>query len=541
MEAKIENMPKHKKSSSFPAIKKRLHSTRAENLILWIYTAFSFFLVLVHEPWRDEAQFWLLARDASIPEILGNISKEGIPPLWQLLLKPFVMLGLPYYPTMNIISFLLVAAAAWIFVKKAPFHRFAKYVLLLSPVFIFCYATISRSYSLMPVTVVLLAIVYPKRLQRPIIYGILLALLFEIHVILWGMVAALSIEFLFSTIALYKKEKIVKQAAKSLTAAIPMLIVGLQYLLFFYPAARTSYALGNFALKTNPLNIIYHLYLGIGTVFGNTLGAYENVGWYVALIFFAVALISVFRDKRWLKYVFIAGGSILFEGIVSGFIYIDGNFRSISIFLILVFVIWLAKNDGLSLEIVFFNTRTTWVAVVCLYTFLGMLAVAPNLLDDIRYPYSYSKDTASYIEQNIPSDSLILTSSSAQMSALSVYLEDYTFYDSEKGKPFTYFVWENNASWENLYAAKTNGEKKLSQDSRLNMVSQEALALSNGTADGFYYISVLEFEANESDPFYQSHIVFRTPAEYESKDNYEILYIPFEDAKQLIDSYSNPK
>ena len=81
----------------------------------------------------------------------------------------------------------------------------------------------------------------------------------------------------------------------------------------------------------------------------------------------------------------------------------------------------------------------------------------------------------------------------------------------------------------------------MSQDSRLNMVSQEALALSNGTADGFYYISVLEFEANDTDPFYQSHIVFRTPEDYESKDNYEILYIPFEDAKQLIESYSNPE
>ena len=541
MEVKIENPQKRKKSSSFQKFKQFLNSTRAENLILWIYTAFSFFLVLIHEPWRDEAQFWLLARDASIPEILSNISKEGIPPLWQLMLKPFVMLGLPYYPTMNIISFILVAAAAWIFVKKAPFQRCVKYILLFSPVFIYCYATISRTYSMMPLIVVLLAVLYPKRLQRPILYGILLALLFEIHVILWGMVAALSVEFLISTIRAYKKEKSVKQTARSLTAIIPMLIVGLQYLLLFYPAARTSYALGNFALKTNPLNIIYHLYLGIGTVFGNTLSAYENVGWYVALIFLAISLISISRDKRWIKYVLIAGGSILFEGIVSGFIYIDGNFRSISVFLILMFAIWLAKNDGLPLEIVFFNTRTTWVAAVCLYTILGMLAIAPNLLNDIRYPYSYSKYAASYIEQNIPSDSLILTSSSAQMSALSVYLEDYSFYDSEKEKTFTYFVWDNNASWENLYAVETNGEKELTQDIRLDMVSREAMELSNGNAGGFYYISVLEFEANDTDPFYQSHIVFRTPEDYESKDNYEILYIPFEDARQLIESDSNPE
>jgi hypothetical protein len=61
------------------------------------------------------------------------------------MIKPFVRLGLPYYPTMNIISFILVATAAWIFVKKAPFQRYVKYILLFSPVFIYCYATISRT------------------------------------------------------------------------------------------------------------------------------------------------------------------------------------------------------------------------------------------------------------------------------------------------------------------------------------------------------------------------------------------------------------
>jgi hypothetical protein len=206
-----------------------------------------------------------------------------------------------------------------------------------------------------------------------------------------------------------------------------------------------------------------------------------------------------------------------------------------------MFAIWLAKSDGLSLEIVFFNTRTTWVAAVCLYTILGMLAIAPNLLNDIRYPYSYSKYAASYIEQNIPSDSLILTSSSAQMSALSVYLKTTRFMIRKRRKPFTYFVWDNQCELGELYAAETNGEKELTQDIRLSMVSREAMELSNGNADGFYYISVLEFEANDTDPFYQSHIVFRTPEDYESKDNYEILYIPFEDARQLIESESNPE
>ncbi|MEA4913833.1 MAG: hypothetical protein VB061_04620 [Christensenella sp.] len=540
MEAIIENTQKHEKTGRFTRLKLFLDTPRTENLILWIYTAFSFFLVLIHEPWRDEAQFWLLARDASLPEILGNISKEGIPPLWQLILKPFVLLGLPYYPTMIIISTLLVVAAAWIFVKKAPFQRCVKYILLFSPVFIYCYATISRSYALIPIIFVLLAVVYPKRHQQPVLYGLLVALLFEVHVFLWGMVAALSLEFLISTIQEYKKDKSIKKVARSFTAAIPLLIVALQYLIQFYPGAKASNTLNDFTLKTNPLSIVSHLLRGIESVFGNTLAGQQFVGFYLALIFTVFSILSIVRNMRWIKYVLIAGAAILFEAIISGFVYQDGNYRSISVFLILTFVIWLAKNDDLPLEIALFNTRTTWVAVVCAYTFFGMLTVVPGIAEDVLHPYSNSQFTAAYIEKNISPDSLVLTSSSAQMSALSVYLEDYTFYDSEKEKPFTYFVWDNNASWVDLYGVEINGEKKLTQDNRLSLVAQEAIELSNGNGDGFFYISVPDYMTNDADTFYLSHMIYQTPEEQESWDNYEILYIPFEDVKQLIDNDSNP-
>ena len=52
--------------------------------------------ILCHENWRDEAQAWLLARDLSIPELFEQMSYEGHPCLWHLLLMPLVRLGLPY-------------------------------------------------------------------------------------------------------------------------------------------------------------------------------------------------------------------------------------------------------------------------------------------------------------------------------------------------------------------------------------------------------------------------------------------------------------
>src|SRR4051812_40575150 len=49
----------------------------------------------LHEPWFDEAQAWLIARDATLWEILGRMSYEGSPPLWHLLLAPLAKAGAP--------------------------------------------------------------------------------------------------------------------------------------------------------------------------------------------------------------------------------------------------------------------------------------------------------------------------------------------------------------------------------------------------------------------------------------------------------------
>ena len=521
-------------------VKRFLDTVRAENIILGIYTLLSFLLVFVHEPWRDEAQYWLLARDASVPEILGNISKEGIPPLWQLLLKPLALIGLPYHPTISILSFVLVAVAAWIFVKKAPFPRLAKYILLISPVFIYCYATVSRSYSLMPLIFVLLAILYPKRLQRPLLYGLLIALLFEVHVILWGMVAALAIEYLIAIIRAYQKDKSIKRAAKSLSAALPLIVVALHYLLWFSAGAKASVAVSTFTLQMSPLELLKELFLGIGSVFGNTLAGREFVGVYLMLLLLGFSAISIHRDRRWWKYALIAGCSILFECFIAGFVYADGNFRSISIFLILAFVIWLAKNDDVSLEIRFLNTRTSWVAVVCIYTFFGMLTVAPQVLEDVRYPFSDSKSAAAFMERTIPSDALILTSSDAQMSAISAYLKDYTFYDTEKQKTFSYFVWDDNPDLDSIYGEMIDGEKQLTIDRRLYLVSQEALALSNGTKDGFYYIFVPAYSKSAFYTLEQNYTIYETRDAGKNRDRYQILYIPFADIANFTDP-ANPQ
>ena len=56
------------------------------HLVFLVYIALLSVIILHHEPWADEAQAWILARDCSpINLIFKNLRYEGHPPLWYLI------------------------------------------------------------------------------------------------------------------------------------------------------------------------------------------------------------------------------------------------------------------------------------------------------------------------------------------------------------------------------------------------------------------------------------------------------------------------
>ena len=61
---------------------------KAEILALLLYIIGTVLVSCFHEPWFDEAQAWLIARSASLYEILFEIPHyEGHPQMWHLPLK----------------------------------------------------------------------------------------------------------------------------------------------------------------------------------------------------------------------------------------------------------------------------------------------------------------------------------------------------------------------------------------------------------------------------------------------------------------------
>lgn len=122
-----------------------------------------------HEPWADEAQSWLIARDNhSLAGLLYAVKYEGTLPVWHLLLKAFQLAGLDY-GHIYIIPLLLTAAGVVIlFFTDAPVV--AKVLLPFSYYVIFQNAVSARAYAMVFPAMMFIVLFYKNRYKAPIRY-----------------------------------------------------------------------------------------------------------------------------------------------------------------------------------------------------------------------------------------------------------------------------------------------------------------------------------------------------------------------------------
>src|SRR5204863_9303328 len=116
-------------------------------IALAVYAIGVAIIELHHEPWRDEADCWLLARDAGFATFFHRMGLSGTPGLWHLLLVPFARLGLPY-ATQAVLHVAIAVAAAAVVLWRAPLPLGTRVLLVFSYYLAYEYAVIVRSYAL---------------------------------------------------------------------------------------------------------------------------------------------------------------------------------------------------------------------------------------------------------------------------------------------------------------------------------------------------------------------------------------------------------
>lgn len=146
-------------------------------LFFLIVSATAIIGLYFHEPWFDEAQAWLIGRDASLYDILFVIPHyEGHPPLWHLILKAVSLPGMPYEFSIKIVQFFFFELSLVLIVFFAPFRNSAKVLIASGYFFLYQYCVLSRPYAMLMAAIFICAMLYKNRNNRPFTY--VLSLLF---------------------------------------------------------------------------------------------------------------------------------------------------------------------------------------------------------------------------------------------------------------------------------------------------------------------------------------------------------------------------
>ncbi len=148
-----------------------------EAVVFAIYVALVAWTVAHHIPWADEAQAWLMARDASLREIFGtDLHYEGSPGLWHFWLWILCRMHVSF-AAMHWISAIIPVAGIWVFLRFSPFPTILRVTLPFSFYLLYQYAVIARSYVGVPLLVFVAATLFARPARNLLSLAIVLGLL----------------------------------------------------------------------------------------------------------------------------------------------------------------------------------------------------------------------------------------------------------------------------------------------------------------------------------------------------------------------------
>lgn len=342
-------------------------------LVFIIFLLFSLLVGSKHEPWADEAQSWIIARDASYSEIVWNIARyEGSFPLWQITLKTCILMGLKY-EYLFIIPIIISAIGLIIFLRKVEAPRYVKILLPFTYYIFYQYTIIARSYCYLLIAFPLLIVTYKRRTEKPLNY--VLSLIIMSLISMHGMIISGILAILFF-IEVVKQKKIKK-------TIIDFCILGLIFLveiiILFPPTDLYMTVAASFSFLQIIKSILDSIIIGNGNI---VFKIYNLIT--VCLLLLAFSKMFNLKNKDT-----IITMSILF---IFMFIIRFASHHSGILFLLIMFGI-ISYYD----EIIEKNKKfdKLLIVVLILYTVLSI----QSGINDYRYEYSGAKEMASYIEK----------------------------------------------------------------------------------------------------------------------------------------------
>jgi hypothetical protein len=392
-------------------------------LVILIYSALNAIILLHHEPWEDEAQAWLIARDLDIISIFKLMPYEGTPALWHMLLLPLAKSGLPY--TSEFVLHLLIAiAAVTVFMLYAPFSRLTKVLFVFSYYMAYEYSIIARSYSLSILLLFLIATLYVKRFEHPIRYSLLIFFLFNTNVHSFFIAFSLTILFAWEL----RQSKVRGNLSK--IAVLIMLIGGLLcFLQLLSPPDNFSYGIFPEKIYLAPFVAIAYAFFPwhASNYFSIDLRLIAIV---ISFLMFFIIILSFIR-KPAVMFILLMSFSGLFY--IFTFKYPGALRHHGLILIILLFSMWISTYYSNSQSRLWeltsdINLSKFSVAIINFCLALSLLYALKIQYTDYKYIFSGAREMAGFIERNHLAEHILVAHQAPKIIALLPYLPGKKFW-----------------------------------------------------------------------------------------------------------------
>ena len=425
------------------------------------YICIAIFTGIHHEPWSDEAQGWLIARDThSLIELFRAVRYEGTLPTWHLINKAFQLIGLDYDHLFVIPLIFTAIGVILLFLTDAPL--LAKVMLPFSFFVVYQNSVVARQYALVFPAMMLIVLFYKKRLEMPIRYHLALFLLaitssygmvISCSFMLWDFIGML--KSMFKDPA-YKKFK------------IPFFATGIVILIVTFLSLPPDDSAPGLVLTSFSKNATTALLFNIDS----------RIGQYLFLIFMLVFLAYYFRHNL-IQAAVIAVPLVLFMA----FFY-QREWHMTYLYFLAVSLMIIFRDESKKTKHKFecgLNIAANCIAslLLAVQCFTGFYSV----YYDYQHAYSPAKEIAEFLKPYAESGASI-NKRGFDAVAISPYFEDNLYSNDPNGKAF--FIWSSSVS---------NGE--LTEEYPDVVVTQEYMEGFDSKYDVYLYNSHMIFKLDE--------------------------------------------
>lgn len=322
-----------------------------------------------HEHWSDEAQSYLLARDTNFIEIFKYMKYEGTPPLWVFTIKIFLSLG-GTYQTFYILPIIFSTIGLILFEYKIKAPWYIKIIFPFTYFMFYQYTIVARSYCLVFPLLMLIAITYKKRFDKPLMFILCLFLFMNISLHTLLISGSLFLIYILDSIT---NEKITTKKNK-----ITNIIIFFELLLttiITIPSKECSFGTDNMT----------HLFHVISEA---TLGSELNI--FIEIILSMIILIIIILSLKkgdYIKFFF------LFVPVTFIYIFITFQVWHVGIIWLLLFV-YLIINNQINEN----KPIKIFILLVCLIQSTWTIS---SINYDYNNKYSAGKDAANYLKEYV--------------------------------------------------------------------------------------------------------------------------------------------